>query len=416
MTRMIRGKVVVEKKGAGEPIEKGGFASPKDTDSSLSTLESSATAESAIPVLPMSRPEDAPNPLRDGDTFAPPTAPWVGAEKAWRNGIVPPPHEEWKQYKKRMDKPADQTEDLTLTDIEVATVLSTLPPPSIQGKKEPSASHWLKYAATAGLTAIAAWAVFGAVSAPKDTASPKTPTMATAAVNAAILPAGLPEIKAVSSAETSADEATPPFDAALSFEMAEVPDPVASKPANRAKNTPPTPTSPKSAAVSADTADTTVTNPYGESPAVSSILVAAADSESTLPDLPADAAAARGETFDRANPYGTSGGSDVPASIDSESVMKNPDEGAPSLSREMVRTVMESIAPKVVECGNGTEQGKIVLRVTVAGATGRVKDAEALFAPYVNTPVGRCAARAVRHAKFPQFNEAELTIKYPFEF
>jgi len=34
---------------------------------------------------------------------------------------------------------------------------------------------------------------------------------------------------------------------------------------------------------------------------------------------------------------------------------------------------------------------------------------------HAGTPVGLCAARAVRRAKFPKFGKPSLTVKYPFK-
>ena len=74
---------------------------------------------------------------------------------------------------------------------------------------------------------------------------------------------------------------------------------------------------------------------------------------------------------------------------------------------------MDNIAPQVSKCALGGE-GKLILKVEVSGATGRVVQASAVNAPYANSSVGFCAARAVRFAKFPKFDQDSVTIKYPF--
>jgi hypothetical protein len=83
-----------------------------------------------------------------------------------------------------------------------------------------------------------------------------------------------------------------------------------------------------------------------------------------------------------------------------------------SPSRAQVKTAMDAVAPQVQKCGPGS--GRVVLSVTVAGPTGRVVNAEPT-GEAVGTPHGLCAARAVKLAKFPPFQQARLNIKYPFD-
>lgn len=389
MTRMIRGKVIVEKKAEGAPEEVGVPASPEAVHTLPQDLEIG----------------DEKNPLRDGDTFAPPSAPWVGAEKAWRAGIVPPPHEEWSRYEKRIGKKGFLEEDLTLTDVEVATVLSTLPPPSTAhaADKKPASSQLLKYAAVAALTAVTAWAVISASrAAHNNTRFPKTVTPAVAFESAAMLP----------QRGTPAPQIEEPLISSPLREASNVDESVAVEATPRSKIASSKPSAEKRASVPAKLQDAAVTNPYSENSEPRSVL----SSEAAAPEAAAATTPSLEETFNLSNPYVTTGSTEV--SPNAEAAPASPDlhTGLQSLTRETVRTVMDGIAPAVIKCGNGMEQGKIVLRVTVSGATGRVRDAEAAYAPYVNTPVGFCAARAVRLAKFPQFSESEITIKYPFEF
>jgi len=83
-----------------------------------------------------------------------------------------------------------------------------------------------------------------------------------------------------------------------------------------------------------------------------------------------------------------------------------------SPSRAQVKTAMDAVAPQVQKCGPGS--GRVVLSVTVAGPTGRVLNAEP-SGDAVGTPQGLCAARAVKLAKFPPFQQARPNIKYPFD-
>ncbi|MBW2278829.1 MAG: hypothetical protein JRF63_15155 [Deltaproteobacteria bacterium] len=74
---------------------------------------------------------------------------------------------------------------------------------------------------------------------------------------------------------------------------------------------------------------------------------------------------------------------------------------------------MNAVAGSVRACGQGAG-GSIKMNVTIAGATGRVKSASAMGG-HAGTPVGLCAARAVRRAKFPKFSKPSLNVKYPFK-
>jgi hypothetical protein len=83
-----------------------------------------------------------------------------------------------------------------------------------------------------------------------------------------------------------------------------------------------------------------------------------------------------------------------------------------SPSREQVKSTMDAVAPLVARCSAGG--GRIVVSVTVAGATGRVVSAEAT-GEAAGTQLGQCAERAVKLAKFPPFEKERLQIKYPFD-
>ncbi len=82
-------------------------------------------------------------------------------------------------------------------------------------------------------------------------------------------------------------------------------------------------------------------------------------------------------------------------------------------SRSQVKAAMGAVAPGVKRCGGS---GRIVLKIAVAGATGRVLSAQPVSPGHSGTPIGICAARAVRLAKFPKFTQQRLVIKYPFDF
>jgi len=72
---------------------------------------------------------------------------------------------------------------------------------------------------------------------------------------------------------------------------------------------------------------------------------------------------------------------------------------------------MNAVAGAVKACGAGAG-GSVIIDVTIAN-TGRVTSAAATGA-HGASPVGTCAARAVRRARFPQFKNPNLKVKYPF--
>ena len=379
MTRLIRGKIVPRR--------------PTNAVSAGTAL--SSTGESTV--IEHARPEfetetevvEELNPYRDGLTFAPSTAPWVGAEQAWRSGTVPPPHEDWVNYKTRIDSSDTQpSDDLTLTDIEVAAVLSTLPPPA--SSEQPStakggASQLLKYAAVAAFTAVSALAVFGSLSGSKADI-PQSETISPASMAEFGRTVALP-----ATTETEASEASEELLSAASVAPAiEEPTPksAAKKTFHRRQNR---------AVVSAPEAS--VTAPEESSNEVSEV----ENAVSTVEENEAEEPAVEKTAFNVSNPY-----------MDD---MFGAEQSAPkpsALSREAVREVMDSIAPQVSKCALGGK-GKLILKVEVSGATGRVVQASAVNAPFANSSVGFCAARAVRFAKFPKFDQDAVTIKYPFD-
>ena len=80
------------------------------------------------------------------------------------------------------------------------------------------------------------------------------------------------------------------------------------------------------------------------------------------------------------------------------------------LSRTDVQNGMQRVAGGVERCRQG-EGGTITLSVQI-DTSGRVTSASPI-GPFAGTPVGACAARAVRRARFPASKQT-LTVKYPF--
>jgi hypothetical protein len=83
-------------------------------------------------------------------------------------------------------------------------------------------------------------------------------------------------------------------------------------------------------------------------------------------------------------------------------------------SRKSVRKVLGSMKPAVKRCG-GEPYQRLIVEVTVSGATGRVVKARTIDATYAGTPVGVCAAQAVKLARFPKFQKDTMVIKYPYD-
>ncbi|HUT76522.1 MAG TPA: hypothetical protein VM285_02490, partial [Polyangia bacterium] len=81
------------------------------------------------------------------------------------------------------------------------------------------------------------------------------------------------------------------------------------------------------------------------------------------------------------------------------------------LSRDEVQDGMQSVARAVKACGKGAG-GTITIRVTIA-ASGSVTSAKAT-GPHAGTPVGSCAEKAVKKARFSKAKN-KLDVSYPFK-
>ena len=82
-----------------------------------------------------------------------------------------------------------------------------------------------------------------------------------------------------------------------------------------------------------------------------------------------------------------------------------------SLDRSDVQTGMKGVEGRVRQCGQG-QTGTVTVKAVIGG-TGRVISAVATGS-FAGTPVGQCAARAVRSARFPK-SQKNLTVRYPFK-
>jgi predicted Zn finger-like uncharacterized protein len=100
------------------------------------------------------------------------------------------------------------------------------------------------------------------------------------------------------------------------------------------------------------------------------------------------------------------GGGDSGGNAGGESIPQKLDRGA-------VRSGMNRVAGRVARCGNG-QAGRVTVDVVIEGSSGRVTDVT-VTGEFAGTPVGSCAARAIRGARFSRFRDASLTVRgYPF--
>jgi hypothetical protein len=86
----------------------------------------------------------------------------------------------------------------------------------------------------------------------------------------------------------------------------------------------------------------------------------------------------------------------------------------PRPEKSAVRAVLGSMAPAVRRCAD-EPYGRLVVELTVVGATGRVTKSRTIDSAHAGTAAGACAAKAVRLARFPKFAKDHVTIKFPYE-
>jgi hypothetical protein len=82
-----------------------------------------------------------------------------------------------------------------------------------------------------------------------------------------------------------------------------------------------------------------------------------------------------------------------------------------SLTRAQVQSGLKRVAPKVKSCGKRSS-GILMMRVAI-GKNGRVSMAQPTGA-LAGSKTGKCAARAVRRARFPKFSGSRITVMYPY--
>jgi len=102
---------------------------------------------------------------------------------------------------------------------------------------------------------------------------------------------------------------------------------------------------------------------------------------------------------------GPKGGKPVEAAAPASDLPKTP-------SRDQVVAAMNSVKGDVSACAKGGASGVATVSVSVAGATGRVTNAQVNG---VTGPAGSCIAQAVRKAQFPKFSSAVFKVAFPFK-
>ncbi len=92
------------------------------------------------------------------------------------------------------------------------------------------------------------------------------------------------------------------------------------------------------------------------------------------------------------------------------------DPNAPTqLSTSDVRSGIAPVKGSAKACGSkhGAAPGtKVQVKLSIEGATGRVKSAKAI-APHAGTPLGNCVAAALKKAKFRTFKKSVMGVIVP---
>lgn len=411
MAKLIRGKIVVEKK-AEETVEL---------------------------------------PLRDGSTFASDAAPWVGAEQRWRSGIVPPPHEDAAQYLDLMRKvTSEEQEGLTLTMDELDTVLSTLPPAPVSAGgrgavRRRTSLRLLGYAMVAGIAMVFTWVVVGMRGADNSAKSSSAeggrsdgaPTQLHAAASpiAADLNVVCPTVVGEDACEKGSEDeevvserqlVSEPTVASVEAKAPVAPAPAAVKRSRSAKSSP----------TKVDAVQRLSVYALANAAPVAEVPVAATEtgelstesSDETNAEISAETSSTHDE--DAADPFAEAAIGSM-ASVLKMAKVERPeaspetlpdyrfsappeDDSAAVPDKASIERTMGSIAPEVKKCNRGAS-GRVVIELDVAGNTGRVVSARAVDPEAVGITAARCAARAVKLAKFPRFDKSRFTVTYSFD-
>jgi len=397
MTKLIRGKIIVESKGHEESdLEEVAFAplDLSDPDEFEEDLEDEVYGETEL------------LPEREGSTFATALAPWVGAERAWRTGIVPPPHRRAKDYPESASGERDHTPlELELSEAEMKTVLSSLPPASPQPSSSRLTMRLLSYASVAAVSVVITWLVtnYNAPVTSRPSAAPPKPSEQELVVLQS------PPDGCGAGSTCDVDQAQP-----------------AEHSAEASPSAVGTPKEEAAAALADEAAEPEASPEDTTQKARHSLAIrdrtraerraASLETEEIDPPdaLPSPQSAASDDAVTKAEPNREEAlGQEVPESPESPAPAAKVSHGT-SLSKDLVRQKMEGIAPVVRRCKNGVS-GRVVVELVIDGRTGRVIDSRAIDQVEVGAIAGQCAAKAVELVKFPTFEKPTLTVKYPFD-
>ena len=87
----------------------------------------------------------------------------------------------------------------------------------------------------------------------------------------------------------------------------------------------------------------------------------------------------------------------------------------PLLTQQDIKDGLEPVKADAKACGgrHGALPGeKVVVKLSIAGADGRVTHATAT-GPHYDTPLGKCVAEALSQARFPSFDRETIGVQYP---
>ncbi|MCP4602322.1 MAG: hypothetical protein GY847_17700 [Proteobacteria bacterium] len=414
----------------------------------------------SAPLLLVSPPKGEEEKENEEATFATDDAPWVGAEKKWRaqSGIPEPPDQidqPHVAYDSRDSAPSDPDlyrEDSFIPGNIGPDSLPVLAANQTQDSGKMSAEAKLGVAAAfmaiVVLIAAAAWwriedegsktsalmaakqqqidrlkeqiANFSSTNNPEDLKKVARLQAELGAVETNIVETAIqPETETKEKKSDEVDKDTDKNQKRIPEREKEKEDSKEEVPADKGE-TPPTP---ESSEKESDIAD----DPYGSpppssadnapepSPYGSSSVAPKAKSEmDDLIDQAIDTPSKIKDPWSKTEKQSPAGQPPAPA----EQPSTNPSPSAPAVtpsnapSRIQVKAAMSAVAPGVKRCGGS---GRIVLKIAVAGATGRVLSAQPISPGHDGTPLGICATRAVKLAKFPKFSQSRLVIKYPFD-
>jgi hypothetical protein len=425
MTKLIRGKVIIESDTLDEPQSDPIFDEEDNTP-----LEGSMVVLNDVMELISGHDGFTLIPERSGDLFAsiaPP--PWAGAEKTWRQGVTAPSRGT-PQLAGRGNK---KEKELPLTEEDFATVLSSFPPslkPTSSGRIV--LTRLLSYALVASIAVVITWMVIGVGDGGEMPA-----VLATSPVDGAVMPTNPSAGTPVCDREEKGDKSLGKGEAKNRWIVAGEPSTMSAKRARgggdskhrstrvkrRVRHHRRIPDPPAVAATDMtdrvsvrellkEAEDRTAPPDSRASMRTEAVEMPAGktSAETTAPEdeIAKEAHALQATAVDVTQHESEDEGRSAYGEKSSLDVSSS------TLSEESIRHTMANIAPEVRKCRKHIS-GRVLVELVISGETGRVISAKAVDQGEVGATAGRCAARAVALAKFPKFDRSRLTIRYPFD-